>query len=86
VSENVEVDEILGLSVAHAFGESVEEDGELVAFRIRDGEEAVDLRHEFGDPDEAAAALFRIADRMRAHAAAVLEQGYGRRMRTAGAT
>jgi hypothetical protein len=86
VSE-VDVEEAVALSAQHVAGEPIEEDGELIAFRLSDGDSlVVDLEHEIGDPDAAAQALLKLADKLRAHAADLLERGYGRRVRTSGWT
>lgn len=77
--------EAVALSAQHIIGESAEEDG-VLSFWLTDEEEVVEISHEIGDPDAAAAALFKLADKIRAHAEDIRARGYGRRMRTQGWT
>ncbi len=62
-----EVESITSLSAQNLTGETVEEDGELL-FWIEDGEAAVELTHEIGDPELAAARLMELANALHLHA------------------
>lgn len=77
-----EIEAIIGLSAQHVTGQTVEDDGELM-FWVEDGESAVELTHEIGDPEVAAQALLRLADKLREHAERIQ---YRRGTRSAGWT
>jgi hypothetical protein len=62
-----DLDEAITLSAQHLTGREVDDEGTLL-FRLTDGDEAVDLTHEIGDPEAAAAAMDRVAAGLRAHA------------------
>lgn len=62
-----EIESITGLSAQNITGESVEDDGELM-FWIEDGEAAVELTHEIGDPELAARRLTDLGHALILHA------------------
>lgn len=70
------------LEAQHLVGETVEDDG-VLRFHLSDDEDAVEIGHEFGDPEES-------AKRIIAAGRAMIEHGeqirYRARQRTAGWT
>lgn len=77
-----EIEAIIALSAQHVTGETTEDDGQLM-FWIEDGESAVELTHEIGDPEVSARALLQLADKLREHAERIRRR---HRLHTAGWT
>jgi hypothetical protein len=62
-----EVESITSLSAQNITGKTVDDDGELL-FWIEDGEAAVEVSHEIGDPEVAARRLTDLGQAMILHA------------------
>lgn len=62
-----EIETITALTAQHVTGKTVEDDGELM-FWVEDGEAAVELTHEIGDPELAARRIDELAHALHLHA------------------
>lgn len=66
--------EALTLSAQHLRAATVTIDEQMIALILTDGEEAVEISHEIGDPERAALHLLQVADELRAHAERIRRQ------------
>lgn len=61
------IESLTSMSAQHVTGKSTEDDEGVLVFWLEDGEDAVEIRHEVGSRVDAARALLRLADAVRAH-------------------
>ncbi len=74
---------VTALSAQHLVGEPVEDEDGVLKFWLCDDEDAVEIGHEFGDPEASAARIAAAGQAMIEHAERIR---YRARMRTAGWT